>query len=179
ADMSFSFPWQHRFPPFYTLQPNADTRQKQLSAWCSLVLDYCRAERIFTMDVLEVQDSALFHNKTIHRIAGKLSLEMINIIMDELRKRGSVEWQDKTRTRCLIMWRRPEEWGKLIHQWVMKSGMSNTVCTLYELTHGEDTAREEFHGLDEWLLLRALESLQEEGRAEVMSIGDGKGVKFF
>lgn len=31
---------------------------------------------------------------------------------------GNLEWMDKNKTRCLIMWRRPEEWGKLIYQWV-------------------------------------------------------------
>lgn len=36
-----------------------------------------------------------------------------------------------------------------------------------------------FHGLEEWMLLRALQSLQADGKAEVITMGDGKGVKFF
>lgn len=31
---------------------------------------------------------------------------------------GNLEWLDKNKTSFLIMWRRPEEWGKLIYQWV-------------------------------------------------------------
>lgn len=31
---------------------------------------------------------------------------------------GNLEWLDKNKSRCLVMWRRPEEWGKLIYQWV-------------------------------------------------------------
>ena len=31
---------------------------------------------------------------------------------------GNVEWQDSSKTRCLVMWRSPQEWGKLIYQWV-------------------------------------------------------------
>ena len=31
---------------------------------------------------------------------------------------GNVEWQDSQKTRCLVMWRSPSEWGKLIYQWV-------------------------------------------------------------
>lgn len=37
---------------------------------------------------------------------------------------GNVEWQDKQRVRCLVMWRSPKEWGQLILQWV-----SIYVCT--------------------------------------------------
>ena len=33
---------------------------------------------------------------------------------------GNVEWQDASKTRCLIMWRSPQEWGKLIYQWVIQ-----------------------------------------------------------
>lgn len=37
----------------------------------------------------------------------------------------------------------------------------------------------EFHGLEEWMLLRALQALQAEGKAEIIMMDDGKGVKFF
>lgn len=37
----------------------------------------------------------------------------------------------------------------------------------------------EFHGLEEWMLLRALQALQTEGKAEIITMDDGKGVKFF
>jgi len=31
---------------------------------------------------------------------------------------GHVEWTDKSRRQCLVMWRTPSEWGKLIYGWV-------------------------------------------------------------
>ena len=31
---------------------------------------------------------------------------------------GHLEWQDATRSRCLVMWRTPEEWGDILYQWV-------------------------------------------------------------
>uniref|UniRef100_A0A493TY52 Vacuolar protein-sorting-associated protein 25 n=1 Tax=Anas platyrhynchos platyrhynchos TaxID=8840 RepID=A0A493TY52_ANAPP len=55
---------------------------------------------------------------------------------------GNLEWLDKNKTSFLIMWRRPEEWGKLIYQWVSKNGLTNSVFTLYELVSGDDTAEE-------------------------------------
>uniref|UniRef100_A0A673GDH6 Vacuolar protein-sorting-associated protein 25 n=1 Tax=Sinocyclocheilus rhinocerous TaxID=307959 RepID=A0A673GDH6_9TELE len=137
--MSFEWPWQYNFPPFFTLQPNVDTRQKQLAAWCSLVLSFCRHRKLYTLDVLEAQESPVFNNKKIER---KLSVEAIQVVFEELRKKGNLEWLDKNKSRCLIMWRRPEEWGKLIYQWVSKNGMVNSVFTLYELSNGDDTEKE-------------------------------------
>ncbi|XP_039595502.1 vacuolar protein-sorting-associated protein 25 isoform X2 [Polypterus senegalus] len=158
------------------LQPNADTRQKQLVAWCSLVLTYCRHHKIYTLDVMEAQESPIFNNKKIER---KLPTDAVQIIFEELRKKGNLEWIDKNKSRCLIMWRRPEEWGKLIYQWVSKNGMTNSVFTLYELSNGDDTVKEEFHGLEEWMLLKSLQALQLEQKAEIMALNDSKGVKFF
>ncbi|XP_067825009.1 vacuolar protein-sorting-associated protein 25 [Heptranchias perlo] len=174
--MSFEWPWQYNFPPFYTLQPNVNTQHKQLAAWCSLVLSYLQYHKLYTIDVLEAQESPLFNNKKIQR---KFPIEAIQVVLEELRKKGNLEWIDKNKTRCLIMWRRPEEWGKLLYQWVSKNGMTNSVFTFYELSNGEDTEGEEFHGLEEWLLLRALQALQSERKAEIITLSDSKGVKFF
>ncbi|XP_075767608.1 vacuolar protein-sorting-associated protein 25 isoform X1 [Pelodiscus sinensis] len=137
--MSFEWPWQYRFPPFFTLQPNVDTRQKQMTAWCSLVLSYCRLNKLYTMTVLEAQESPLFNNRKLQR---KLPMESIQVVLEELRKKGNLEWLDKNKSTFLIMWRRPEEWGKLIYQWVSKNGLTNSVFTLYELSNGDDTANE-------------------------------------
>uniref|UniRef100_A0A8C5MQ69 Vacuolar protein-sorting-associated protein 25 n=1 Tax=Leptobrachium leishanense TaxID=445787 RepID=A0A8C5MQ69_9ANUR len=158
------------------LQPNVDTRQKQLSAWSSLVLSYSRHNKLYTLSVMEIQESPLFNNKKIQR---KLPLESVQVVLEELRKKGNLEWLDKTKARFLIMWRRPDEWGKVIYQWVSKNGMTNSVFTLYELISGDDTAGEEFHGLEEAMLLRSLEALQTEHKAEIITLNDSRGVKFF
>ncbi|XP_039372214.1 vacuolar protein-sorting-associated protein 25 isoform X1 [Mauremys reevesii] len=158
------------------LQPNVDTRQKQMTAWCSLVLSYCRINKQYTMTVMEAQESPLFNNRKLQR---KLPMESIQVVLEELRKKGNLEWLDKNKSSFLIMWRRPEEWGKLIYQWVSKNGLTNSVFTLYELSNGDDTENEEFHGLEESMLLRALQALQQEHRAEIITLDEGRGVKFF
>ena len=39
---------------------------------------------------------------------------------------------------------------------------------------------EDFHGIENWLLLRALKTLESSGKAEIISLGEGSdGVKFF
>lgn len=128
------------------------------------------------MDVMEIQESPLFNNKKIQR---KLPLESVQVILEELRKKGNLEWLDKNKTRFLIMWRRPDEWGKVIYSWVSKHGMTNSVFTLYELINGDDTEGEEFHGLDESMLMKSLEALQLDHKAEIFTLNDSKGVKFF
>jgi len=171
--MDYEWPWQYKFPPFFSIQPNRDTRKKQLDAWCALILDFHKCHKKYTLDVAESQSSPLFYNKEIDR---KLSPDAIITILEELRKKGNVEWTDKSKTHCLVMWRTPTEWGKLIYQWVSGHGMLSTVMTLYELVNGDDTVGQDFHGLDTPILTRALQTLQQERKAEL--IGD-EGVKFF
>jgi hypothetical protein len=31
---------------------------------------------------------------------------------------GNIEWEDKSKRRCLVLWKSPEEWAKTIYQWV-------------------------------------------------------------
>ena len=49
-----------------------------------------------------------------------------------------VEWLDRAHDRCHIYWRRPEEWATLVYDWAVANGLLNTVCSLYELTQGDD-----------------------------------------
>ncbi|XP_032951334.1 vacuolar protein-sorting-associated protein 25-like [Rhinolophus ferrumequinum] len=178
--VSFKWPWQDCFPTFLTLQPNVDTRVKQLAAWCSLVLSICRLHKQYSVTVMEAQESLLFNNV---KLQWKLPVESIQIIVEELRKKGNVEWLDKNKSSFLIMCQEARRMGEThpmgVTQWVSRSGQNNSVFTLYELTNGEDTEGEELHGLDETTPLRALRARQQENKAEIISISDGQGVKFF
>jgi len=64
-------------------------------------------------------------------------------------------------------------------RYISGRSMVNTVCTLFELSQGEETEQQEFHGLEDWLLMRALRTLEVEGKAELLTVGDLEGVKFF
>lgn len=51
-----------------SLQPNLDTRQKQLQLWGDIVLTYCRAMRITMLDLVEWGSRGdLFRNDKIRR----------------------------------------------------------------------------------------------------------------
>lgn len=172
----FEWPWQYKFPPFFTIQPNLETQKKQVTAWGDLILAYHKHHKLYSLDVKEAVNSPLFCNNEIQR---KLPAEGVIKVLDALAVKGNIEWSDKSKSRCVVMWRTPAEWGNLIYKWACKSGMKNTVCTLYELTSGNDTKGEEFYGLEDWLLSRALRVLQRQQKAEIISFDGNEGVKFF
>ncbi len=65
---SFFHSNRNRFFFNISLQPNLDTRRKQLDAWCSLVLDYCRLKKVCTFDVNDASKFAPFSNAKINRM---------------------------------------------------------------------------------------------------------------
>ena len=167
--------WQVDFPPFYTLQPHRETRAKQLQAWREVVLDHCRRSKITKFEVNRIQDSSPFHNKKLQR---KAQPELFEAVLEDLRHHGHLEWIDKDKKRCHVYWHTPEQWGALVYAWAKENGMSGGgICTLFEISEGEDTKTEPFHGLEQDMLVKALKSLQLQKKAELF---DGnEGVKFF
>nr|CAD7431041.1 unnamed protein product [Timema monikensis] len=144
------WPWHYSFPPFFTIQLHAETRSKQIAAWRTLVLEYHRSTKQSVLDIREVQRSPLFNNTSINNLG---------------------QWY--------IYWHTLEEWGDMVYNWAQNNGMINTVCTLFELTQGDNTCDEEFHGLDTEVLIKALRTLEDEKKAEVIIFDETQGVKFF
>ena len=101
----------------------------------------------------------------------------VAVVFKELEEKGNLEWTDKSHTCCNIYWRSPDEWGSLIYNFIKERGQTNTVCTLYELTEGPDAVGQPFCGLDEAVLLRSLQTLELQKKAEIFS--GGEGVKVF
>lgn len=64
----FPFPSIYSFPPFFTRQPNSQTWTSQLSLWSSLILGYCRYNRIWRIDLNTAIEWDLFSNKEINRL---------------------------------------------------------------------------------------------------------------
>ena len=113
--------------------------------------------------------------------SGRLTTEQIVFFLDALAAQGNVEWKDKGKTRAFVYFRTPAQWGAQIYEWAMSQGKGNTVCTLFEIAQGEDSAGTEFHGLDTDTLVKALRSLEKDRKAELFASAsaDQMGVKFF
>jgi ESCRT-II complex subunit VPS25 len=94
---------------------------------------------------------------------------------------GNAEALDAERQTFRIYWRSVDAWAALIYQYVKEQGAYDVILTVYELHAGDDTAGQEFHGMDLPTMLRALDALEAQGRCTVFKSADteGTGVKFY
>lgn len=176
GSQSFVLPDFYHFPPFFTIQPVLSTREKQLGQWRELILKYHTDLKI---KILVLHECPLWKNETIGR---ELNREEIQIVMDDFVKSGHGEWEDpELRTRCRILWRKPEQLASDIYDWAVANGYINSVCTVYELHSGEDVNGMSFQGADEELLRRALGILEDQGKSTIFQgeTSSEDGIKFF
>lgn len=62
---SFEFPFFFSYPPYFTLQPVKDTRERQAALWAALILAYCKHHKLFVLRLDE--PLPLFANASIGR----------------------------------------------------------------------------------------------------------------
>ena len=108
-------------------------------------------------------------------------MEGIGSVVQHLIGAGYAEWEDDSHARIRVMWRRPADWAAIIYDYACDNAMVGNVYTVYELHSGDDTTDAQFYRLEAWLMLRALQTLEEEGKAQIFtaSSDDDAGVKFF
>ena len=158
----------------FRIQPHSKTRERQLSTWADLVQNYQKYRNQALINITE--ETPLFYNESIKR---KLPLDGIILVLEELSKIGHSSPVDKNKTQWEIYWHTLDEWGNIIYDWATENGMTNTVCTIFELIEGENSVGQEFHGLDQSVIIKALKILEDKGKCELMLFDDSEGVKFF
>lgn len=173
---TFNYPWEYNFPPFFTIQPNIETRKAQLEAWRSLILDFCQHQNIHQLHLRDWLNKPPFHNESIDR---RLNLDSLRQVINSLVEKRYAEWVGgKDKETCLIYARPPDQWAQIIYDYVKEMSLHNSVLTFYELLEGESTRGREFHQLDEIIFLKALKILEKQGKAAVIEMDGNKGVKF-
>jgi ESCRT-II complex subunit VPS25 len=194
SEEAFAFPEFHGYPPYFTLQPVVETRRKQLELWRALVLDYCRAQRLF---IIPAGGAGFppFANAAIDR---RLSHEARLAVLEDLVRAGGGAWLDERRPpggllalgraappggggRVLVLWRSVEEWAEEVAAAAAAAGLRGSVATLEELlAPGPPLGGTPAEGLEHELLLRALRALERRGRAKLFEGGAAGevGVKF-
>jgi ESCRT-II complex subunit VPS25 len=169
----------YHFPPFFTLQRNLTTRSSQITVWSSHILSYCAHHRLYTFTLTPALGTPLFSNPPIKRALSERDARSVLDVMATADGGSRVEWLGTGNSRFRVWWRRPEEWAGMIEEWVDKSGQKGVVLTLYELTEGEQTTREEWYGMDKEVVKRVVGISVKRGKAAMFG-GDGEeGVKFF
>jgi len=170
----FKFPYFYNYPPYFTLQPVKDTQEKQIQLWKELILKYCKNEKCF---VIDLEEFPLFNNTSIQR---KLTFEAREVFLGALVAEGRAEWMDKNHRKCLILWRRIQDWAELLLDFVRENGMEDSVMTLEEIISGDETHGTELAGIDRGVLIRAVKILEQRGKAAMFkgTSTDDDGVKF-
>ncbi|TMW58218.1 hypothetical protein Poli38472_011806 [Pythium oligandrum] len=171
---AFSYPEYYDFPPFFTLQPVRATREKQLVLWKQLILEFHRTQG---QPLFQPFTSPLFENAKISR---KMASDGRLAVVEYLIRCGNVTWEDDTKTRCRIMWKKPAEWAAEIYDFATERAMIGNVYTVYELYAGEETLGTPVHGMEPWLLRESLKVLESEGKAAIIDGAtlEEDGVKF-
>ena len=157
---SFSLPEYYDFPPFFTVQPNANTRAKQLRLWSELIVAYAAAVASPSYSpptaasavsaltpsplppssrphpsarTLSILPSSLSFPLFSNRLISRsLSSDGVQLVLAELARSGHGCWSDG-RTVCVVSGRTQQDWAELVHAWAADSGVNSSVCTLYEI----------------------------------------------
>mmetsp|Transcript_17814 Transcript_17814/g.30375 ORF Transcript_17814/g.30375 Transcript_17814/m.30375 type:complete len:140 (+) Transcript_17814:564-983(+) len=113
-------------------------------------------------------------------ITGKLDDEGRLAVANNLLKSGHGQWQDENNTLYVFV-KTPSEWASVIYDFVQKNGLTGTIYTMYELHSGDLTRNTPIQGIDPQLCVKALETLESTGKAQVFPGSDSideTGVKF-
>eukprot|EP01035_Chromulina_nebulosa_P017233 gene17233-22759_t len=171
---SFIPPDIWNFPPFFTLQPNNETRSKQLDQWAQLILKHHSINNIYKMTP---SSYIYFSNDSINR---KLSNEGIISVINYLISKGYAEWEDHTNTTLKIYWRSPDSMADELYDWVVNNGFTNNVLTVYELHSSEDHINSTLYGVDILIVRKVLNILEKKGKCKIIPglTPEEDGVKF-
>lgn len=172
--MSDTFSKWVEFPPFYTIQPNTDSRSKQLGLWRDYIVHWAKQEKKSSMALAEFP---LFENKKIGR---KLDLPGRQTVVQYMIDSGNGEWEDsQVKLRCTIFFKKIDDWAGSIYKWVSSKGMLDDPFTCYEIRCGEDQEMAEFYNMDELTFNKAIALLVEDGRAKTFHRNGEAGVTFY
>ncbi|GMH74599.1 hypothetical protein TrRE_jg6680 [Triparma retinervis] len=146
-----------------------------MGLWRDVILRYHTVNKI---KQLLVYDCELWRNEEIDR---GLDREEIKSVVEDFVRSGHGEWEDAAKTRIKVLWKKPEELASDLYLWAERNGFIGQVCTLYELSAGEDAEGASFEGADDELIRRALKILEDQGQCTIFKgdTSEEDGVKFF
>ncbi|KAH9995496.1 winged helix DNA-binding domain-containing protein [Russula vinacea] len=176
----FLLPSIHSAPPFFTQQPNAATQAAFTEQWMRLLLAYARHRGSFILRIEDAEgtgggewDEVLRNPRINRRLKPTQLADIIGTMVD---MNLAVYEPPKQMRAVLLYWRLPEEWAEVLHEWATKTGQLNTILTFYEISNPPVPSA--LSGIPESLLRSAIAILAKAGRAQLISISDGDGVRF-
>lgn len=162
------------YPPYFTLQPVKETREKQLLAWRELILGYARNNKVFDF---EPKTFDLFENKSIDR---SLNQSARDAIVESMIEKGLCQKVGNGTQGVYVLWKSISEWESVILEWAHRTGRRDDVLTLEELCGADELSDEPFHGMPTSLMQLVLKNLEKAKHVMLFqgSDQDDQGVKF-
>ncbi|KAF7331656.1 hypothetical protein MKEN_00045300 [Mycena kentingensis (nom. inval.)] len=180
AQAGFLLPSIHSAPPFFTQQPHPETHATASEQWATLILAYARFRKLF---VLRVDDAEAAEGDWIEvlrneRINRKVLPTYLSSILAAMVAKNQAAYEPVGQTRSVVLhWRTPEEWAEVLHAWAISTGQLNTILTFYEIT--DPPVPSPLSNIHPSLLRKAIGLLAKTGRAQLIAVSDGEGVRFF
>lgn len=123
-----------------------------------------------------------------------LPAHLTQILTEAVAKNVAAYEPPKQARSVLLYWRLPEEWAEALHAWVRcavctdlpcaynlvkatSTGQLNTILTFYDIT--DPPIESELSGIPVPLLRKAINILTKSGRAQLIGVADGEGVRLF
>ena len=113
------------FPPLYTLQPHAATREAQLNVWIDLLWRWCKAQNSWTVDVASCD---VFVNDVINR---RLDEKGRREVAKAACRAGRGELLDNGA--LFVLEQQPKDLARQLYDWAKATGKLGGVFTLAEL----------------------------------------------
>ncbi|KAI6013535.1 ESCRT-II complex vps25 subunit [Pisolithus marmoratus] len=174
----FRLPSIHAAHAFFTEQPNPTTQSTFADNWIRLILSYARYRRLFVIRVEDAEVAGgdwdeILRNERINR---RVLPSYLTSLISAMASRNLAYYEPPKQTRSVILlWRLPEEWADVLHSWGTATGQINTILTLYEIT--DPPVPSPLSGMPLSLLQRAIAVLTRTGRAQLIGVADGEGVR--
>ncbi|KAF7313395.1 hypothetical protein HMN09_00495300 [Mycena chlorophos] len=176
----FLLPSLHSAPPFFTQQPHPDTNATATEQWSKLILAYGWHRKLYVLRVEDAETadgewSEVLRNERINR---KMPPAYLSSVLAGMVAKNHAVYEPAGQTRSVVLhWRLPEEWAEVLHTWAISTGQLNTILTFYEIT--EPPLPSPLSGIPTSLLRKAIAVLSKSGRAQLIAVSDGEGVRFF
>ncbi|KAG6330790.1 hypothetical protein ID866_8301 [Astraeus odoratus] len=174
----FLLPSIHSAHPFFTEQPNTATQCTFDEHWTRLILSYARYRHLFILRVEDAEVAGgdwdeILRNERINR---RILPNYLASLISKLVSRNLAFYEPPKQTRSVVvLWRLPEEWADVLHSWATATGQLNSILTFYEIT--DPPVPSPLSGIPVSLLRRAITILTRSGRAQVIGVADGEGVR--
>jgi len=145
------------FPPFFTLQPVEETRQKQLELWCKVICDWAQETNTWAIVPSRIP---LWENPAIDR---RLGSEGQAAVVTSLLASGHARWEDASDAtqpgglegalargdRLRLSWRgAPCAVAVELWEHARAQGLFGQVFTVFELHSGDAAEGTPFHKID-------------------------------